>query len=125
MKTKKPLKRKAFKRKPRKRATQEELDHLAAVKKSGCRCCWGCDASTGLPLESHHLLDGGQRRGHFDTICLCSWHHRAECIDGLSKKDMLKIFGPALSEGTKPFHERWGSDEDLLAFQKELLARLK
>jgi hypothetical protein len=33
------------------------------------------------------------------------------------------IWGPSLANGSKPFHERYGSDDSLLAKTNEMLAK--
>ena len=62
--------------------------------------------------DVHHLLSGGRRRGHEFTIPLCPYHHRNVGVG----------IGPSLACGSKPFHEAFGSDEELLARTNRLLA---
>ena len=118
-------------RRPGNRAmTKEEEDHVARVKRSGCLCCLalGFDHDPDGPMvEAHHLLEGGIRRGHLFTIGLCLWHHRGrryvtdEHGSLRSHAWHRENLGPALEEGSDPFHESWGSDDDLLAEQHRLL----
>lgn len=69
--------------------------------------------------EIHHLnlggLAGQKRRGHDDTVPLCPWHHRSECVNGFSTAVMAQAFGPSLARESKAFRERYGTDDELLA----------
>lgn len=71
--------------------------------------------------DYHHLLSGGIRRGHMFGVCLCPWHHRGLTDWGVPHQDMRDYYGPSLAEGSKPFHAAFGSDDDLLTKQAELL----
>jgi hypothetical protein len=64
------------------------------------------------PGEIHHLLLGSVRAGHLYTICLCYHHHR---------KNHQPTLGPSLSGGSKEFHARYGSDQELLDYQNDLI----
>lgn len=106
--------------------TKAESVHVAAVKAAGCICCikrgyaWGED---GAQAEAHHLLSGSIRKGHEDTVGLCNYHHRGvKAVDGWSIEMHRRLLGPSLMDGSVPFHATFGSDEDLMAFQRELLA---
>jgi hypothetical protein len=57
--------------------------------------------------EVHHLIRGNKRRGDEFTVPLCPAHHR-----GVGHVSILH--GPSLAHGSKPFRERFGSDEYLL-----------
>lgn len=100
--------------------TKVEADRIAAIKEGPCIACWLNDTIT-LGCDAHHLLSGGIRRGHRFTIALCQWHHRGMPMHDLSHRDMRASFGPALSEGSKPFRHEFGTDELLLRVQDELL----
>ena len=39
----------------------------------------------------------------------------------LTKDQATQTWGPSLADGSKPFHERYGSDDELLAKTNELL----
>jgi hypothetical protein len=103
--------------------TKEEAEWIVAVKTHNCVACevqsldnpWGgCDA--------HHLLSGGRRLGHLFTIGLCPWHHRGVTIGHNPVPVWRMQFGPSLMDGSKTFHEAYGSDEDLMGLQKRILA---
>ena len=42
----------------------------------------------------------------------------------MTKKDATEVYGPSLALSSKTFHERYGSDEELLAKTNELLEAL-
>ena len=72
--------------------------------------------------EVHHLLSGNRRRGHQFTIPLCRWHHRSDSY--ITKSQATELYGPSLALNSKAFHERYGSDDSLLAKTNELLELL-
>jgi hypothetical protein len=105
--------------------TRAEKAWLQAVKQYGCLCC----IARGYPhdpdgpmVEAHHLLSGGIRRGHGETIGLCGWHHRgAHIVPGWSRDTHKRLLGPALAHGSVPFHAEFGSDDELMAQQMRLI----
>jgi len=107
--------------------TSYERDWLVAVKAGGCICClamgFGPRRDEEPPVvEAHHLLRGGIRIGHLSTVGLCLWHHRGRLIvEGWTHVMHRLRLGPSLAEGSKPFHEAFGSDEELLAAQHRLI----
>jgi len=110
--------------------TVAELARIVRVKHLGCICCM-LNREQGMPTaffgtcEAHHLLSGGRRRGHTDTIGLCQWHHRAvRPYEALTQAKTIERFGPSVATGSKPFHAMYGSDDKLLEFQNALLAQV-
>lgn len=106
--------------------TVAERAHLAAVKALPCVACsalhilspdWACG-----PTEVHHLLSGNKRRGHMFVLPLGRWHHRAVTLSGWSAGLMDGVYGPSLARGSKPFRDRFGSDDELLAKVHAMLA---
>lgn len=93
---------------------------MDAIKEVGCLLCLRNGIGWVLP-EIHHLLSGGRRRGHAETIGLCPWHHRGVVPHGSRKSEMENLHGPALWYGSKPFAAHWGSDDELLAEQNRNL----
>lgn len=55
------------------RATAEERAHLMRVR--GLPCCICLPDEQKSPTETHHLLQGGQRMGHYFCVPLCHEHH--------------------------------------------------
>lgn len=99
--------------------TDEELARMGKIRELGCLCCWM------LPeyqmAEAHHITDFSQRKGHRFTVALCPWHHRGVPFFGLSRSECVKWYGCCLSDGSRPFRDRWGTFESLLQFQERLL----
>lgn len=111
------------------RPSSREEARIIACKESGCIAClshalrnpeykgwqpdYGCDY--------HHMLSGGRRRGHRYGIGLCPWHHRAVCDFSANAATMRAWAGPSLMDGSKKFHEAYGSDDELLKMQDELI----
>lgn len=91
------------------------------VKSLPCLACEIQQCSQPNGTEEHHLLSGGKRRGDDYSIPLCKWHHRSETRWGHSTLYMTNKYGPSLAKGSKPFHERYGTDEELLAITNENL----
>lgn len=76
--------------------------------------------------DVHHLNTGGhagqKRRGDEFTIGLSPWHHRGIPIDGLTPEACRRMLGPSLKLEPNAFRETFGSDDELLALQNELIA---
>lgn len=105
--------------------TKEERAWVDLVKRSGCVCCieLGYEHDPDGPMvDAHHLLSGGIRIGHLATIGLCMWHHRGRLIVSVWNHAMHRLnLGPALSEGSDPFHKRFGEDDELMKKQLRIL----
>lgn len=85
-------------------------------RQKGYRRCdaGGCDA--------HHTLSGGRRRGHGATLGACPWHHRGLPPTGYSNPDATAlVFGPSLHHHRKAFLATYGTDDQLLALQAQLM----
>lgn len=72
------------------------------------------------PCEAHHTKSGDRRRGHKFVVGLCEWHHRAIPVNA-THQEAREILGPSLAEGSRPFHDEFGSDDDLLEMQGAVL----
>jgi hypothetical protein len=110
--------------------TVEEQARFQAMRQIGCLACLrnrevGHASATLVQrrLEIHHLLSGGRRIGHHATICLCHFHHQAKFLPYVDYgyQAQAAAFGPSLEREPRRFHETYGSDEELLACQNELL----
>lgn len=110
-----------------KKANAAESARMSAIKDLGrCMACEslravglsGCD---GEGVDVHHVKSGNMRRGHMYTLGLCIWHHRRYPFEGNTCKEMVVLFGPSLLDGGKAFAEVFGSDEELLDRQNQLL----
>lgn len=91
------------------------------VRAMPCICCEKQQCSQPWPTEEHHLLSGGRRRGDEYSIPACQWHHRAKTLPAIPLQTMTRLYGPSLAQGSKLFHERYGSDDELLAETNEKL----
>lgn len=100
---------------------------MSAIKELGrCMACEslravglaGCDIEG---VDVHHTKSGNMRRGHMYTVGLCLFHHRRHPFEGTTCKEMVVLFGPSLLDGGKAFAEVFGSDEELLDRQNQLL----
>lgn len=109
--------------------TAAEAARIVACKEGLCVACviWG--EMPGVPwnfmvhpgCDYHHLLSGGRRRGHMFGVGLCGWHHRGLVGFGCTHEEMRAHYGPSLAEGSKPFHATFGSDDQLIARQDQML----
>jgi hypothetical protein len=107
----------------RTKAQQLRFDRIKAI---GCIACRLRGLDKRVLCEVHHLLSGGRRLGHDFTVGLCPWHHRRVPFgDWLDHANCLRLLGPSLAGGSKPFHAEFGSDGDLLKYQNELLSNFK
>lgn len=90
--------------------TPDERARIDQIVRHGCVACKmeGDKCFT----EIHHLLVGGRRVGHRFTIGLCDHHHRT---------GQQPERGPSLAKGSKPFHDRYGTDQYLLFYQDRLI----
>lgn len=73
------------------------------------------------PCDIHHLLVGHAKRiGDGATIGLCEWHHRSVWQTRFtSKVHAQALAGPSLADEPNRFRERFGTDEQMLAYANE------
>ena len=104
--------------------TKAEKKRMEKIVELGCVCCRmrlpRKDSHNIGPGECHHLLDGGVRRGHAFTICLCAFHHRGD-DGGWGKDYAIQFKGQSLAYDARAFHEEFGTDDELLEYQNTLL----
>lgn len=61
--------------------TKLERAWMDAITQIGCIVCLVFERAPGTPGAVHHLLRGGRRIGHLDSICLCDpGHHQRSPI---------------------------------------------
>lgn len=83
---------------------------LAAMRLlSGSQVVYGCDYN--------HAKSGNKRRGHAFGYALCVWHHRRHPMQGKTFAEMRETWGPSLMDGSRTFHETYGSDDELIEQQ--------
>lgn len=109
--------------------TKAESARIMAAKEGPCIACevwfrlgnaphgwspiFGCDY--------HHMKSGNIRRGHEYGVGLCAWHHRGMPDFDFTVPQMRSLAGPSLMDGSRLFHETYGSDDELIALQNQLL----
>lgn len=86
----------------------------------GCVACH-MEGHPGVVPEIQHLTTCGRTISQDHTIALCPWHHRGEPFPIPSKKLAAKLMGPSLAVSARDFHARYGSDEELLTMQNDLI----
>lgn len=117
-------------RRPGNRAmTASETARVMAAKFD--HCCIPCLVWARLgrmPMEHvarvcqyDHAKSGNFRRGHDKGFASCLWHHLGRIEDGWTHARMRAYFGPSLMDGSRLFHETYGSDDELIARQRALL----
>ena len=117
------------KRRPGNRAmTPDEAARVVAAKEGPCVACylrareWGMDPGRiAVGGDYNHCKSGNIRRGHAAGYCLCDWHHRHHPVQGVSHASMRDVWGPSLMDGSRLFHETYGSDDELIALQTEII----
>lgn len=108
--------------------TKAEAAWIVACKEGPCMACrvWAKSAPIDfhpvIGCDFHHFKSGNRRRGHMFGIGLCAWHHRAVPDWGCIAPEMRAHYGPSLMDGSRRFHETYGSDDELLQLQREVIA---
>lgn len=117
------------------KATPANAAQVRRWKDAKARGCVACHLNTvdhGMArasfqhdLEMHHLLSGGRRRGHDETICLCTYHHQGGRLPYPDRgyEAHAKAFGPSFGREPRRFREVYGTDDELLAYQNIMLER--
>lgn len=104
---------------PDQQARQDRARELGCI---ACKIEWGeKEGPAAMPPEIHHLTRTGRQIGQDETVCLCQWHHRGICAPDERSSAMSLWWGPSLAKGSKPFHARYGSNDELLAYQNKLI----
>jgi hypothetical protein len=104
--------------------TKADRTRFDKLHKLGCICCKKAGSGYRAP-DIHHVLRGGRRIGHQATLPLCPWHHRRVPLGGAHDYQYcVKVLGPSLADGSKPFNARWGNQLALLEEVDELIAAL-
>lgn len=91
-------------------ASKKDLARFDKLQAYGCIACRILGFYSAPDV--HHILSGGRRTGHQNTIPLCPWHHRG--VKPHRIVPVLMDIGPSLAHGSKPFHARFGTQEELL-----------
>lgn len=102
--------------------TAEEWEYMGLAKQIGCVPCWLLGRGW-TPCDYHHCLSGNKRRGHLHGYGNCLWHHRGEPWLTGKAKTTREILGPSLKLESKAYHARFGSEDDLIQCQRELIEK--
>ncbi len=104
------------------RATKSQQARFVKIKEDGCLCC-RIESNCYVAPDIHHLKAGNRRIGHDASIGLCLWHHRGNRDTKLEIYWATNIIpGPSLANGSRTFHEHYGSDDHLLELQNARIA---
>lgn len=88
------------------RPTKAEQERFRKLIQLGCVACRKAGSGYSYP-EIHHILSGGRRMGHMQSIPLCFAHHRIP--------NNGTVIGPSLADGSRLFAAKFGSQMELLA----------
>lgn len=110
-------------------ANAEESQWMEACKVGVCVACFVWEQSEDAPddflpiygCDYHHTKSGNIRRGHLFGFGLCTWHHRGHPPEGHTSRSARIWFGPGLMDGSKRFNGAYGSDDDLIEVQRDIL----
>jgi hypothetical protein len=88
-------------------------------------CRGGYDGQHERPMmEYNHTKSGNIRRGHGFGFATCLWHHHGSQqlhALGLDYETAYARWGPNLFDQAKVFHFVFGTDDDLIELQTEVL----
>ena len=111
---------------PSRHRTKAQEARRAAIYETPCLACLqlsqrhGRAFCCGAVTEQH--TDGRTKPdAHDKTYALGEWHHLGRTHEGWTRHSMRVEYGPSLAEGSKPFHAAFGSDDDLLKMQDDLI----
>jgi len=103
---------------------KEESARIELAKTGPCMACLALQMQDLLEptlvvygCDYNHAKSGNVRRGHAFGYALCKWHHMRYPMEGNTFATMRQIYGPSLLDGSRTFHETYGSDDELIANQ--------
>lgn len=104
--------------------TKAQKARFEAIQERGCVPCYleACLQQRQWvpePCDIHHV--NGQN--HDDTYGNCPWHHRGVRKNDLDMLEMQNNFGPSLARNPARYRARYGTDDDLLAIQANMLLK--
>lgn len=101
----------------------KRLRRFEQIREIGCLACRKRQRYS-VP-DVHHLNLGGKagqkRRGDEFTIGLCPYHHRGNSLPGMDGAQSRNWLGPSLAKESRAFRQEFGSDDELLVEQNELI----
>ena len=90
------------------------------IKRTGCVPCL-LENFLNSHAEIHHIVEQGYRQGDHRSYGNCQWHHKGIPWADLQADEMTGRLGPSLRLNSKAYHERYGSELDLLRTQDYIL----
>lgn len=106
------------------RPSASEAERIQAAKVGPCMACLTLHLRGVLAAEHvvygcdyQHCKSGNIRRGHAFGFALCVWHHRHQPMGELSFRETAARYGPSLMDGSRLFHEIYGTDDELIEQQ--------
>lgn len=112
----------------RKRPNRQEQRRFLEIQDRGCVPCrieaelqdrkWIPE-----PCDIHHVQQANRTGDHLHTYGSCPWHHRGIRKNDLDYLEMQRIFGPSMARNPRRYHERYGDEGYLLAYQNALLLK--
>lgn len=115
---------------PTEKITAAHRQRFETMQEIGCVICSVYFQRPGTPGQVHHLLSGGRRIGHDATIYLHPWFHAGEPptsrlrgrVGQLTIAEATRIYGPSLAHDRPEFEARFGTEQQLLEMQNDLIA---
>lgn len=110
------------------RPTKSEERRFDAIQERGCVPCYLEASLQGRkwipePCDIHHVEQANKCGHHRLTYGNCPWHHRGVPKNDLLEDVMRANFGPSMAKEPKKYRARYGSEEDLLVYQANLLLK--
>lgn len=107
---------------------REESERIVSSKEGACIPCLVWARAGNMPLtdvmqggDYDHKKSGNMRRGHMFGFCSCAWHHRRVPGEGWTHAQMTEHFGPSLMDGSRRFRQTYGTDDELIEQQTEII----
>ena len=111
-----------------KRPNKRELEHMAACREGPCIPCLVQyragkirDDQVFVGVTYDHKKSGDIRRGHLFGFGSCAWHHLRHPYGDKTIAQTREIWGPSLMDGSALFRRTYGTDDELIALQAEIL----
>lgn len=108
--------------------TKDELSRVLDAKELQCIPCLVWARAGNMPIEDvanlcqyDHKKSGNIRRGHKFGFANCDWHHEGIPGSGWNTPSMRRYFGPSLMDGSALFRRTYGTNDELIALQNEIL----
>lgn len=106
------------------KADKERFEIIVEI---GCLPCL-LERIHGTPCQVHHATDCGHRiedegSEHRYTYGNCLWHHSGE-LNGTCRGSVQyaeKLYGPSLRLSSRAYHERYGSERELVQVEDALI----